>query len=93
MKQSCIVATDLCNLGLLIPYTLTGMNPYDMREMCEKPPLCYDFDNVATYLERPEVIETLGVKGHKWSDCDHVVALPFELVRLPLFPHCFPTVF
>jgi|EP01046_Picozoa_sp_COSAG06_P018434 carboxypeptidase C (cathepsin A) len=51
-----------------------------MREKCEKPPLCYDFSNVATYLERPEVVETLGVKGHKWSDCDHIVALPFELL-------------
>lgn len=78
--ESCLVATDLCNLGLMIPYTLTGMNPYDMREKCEKPPLCYDFSNVATFLERPEVVKTLGVEGHKWSDCNHVVALPFELL-------------
>ena len=26
---ACLAATDMCNLGLLIPYTLTGMNPYD----------------------------------------------------------------
>lgn len=78
--ESCVVATDVCNLGLLIPYTLTGMNPYDMREKCEKPPLCYDFGNVAKYLARPEVVSTLGVQGHKWSDCDHIVALPFELL-------------
>ena len=25
--ESCVVATDVCNLGLMIPYTLTGMNP------------------------------------------------------------------
>eukprot|EP00967_Tisochrysis_lutea_P023080 scaffold26384_cov36-Tisochrysis_lutea.AAC.8 len=31
------------------------LNPYDMREKCAKPPLCYDFSNVATYLSRPEV--------------------------------------
>ena len=31
VAASCIVATDICNLGLLIPYTATGMNPYDMR--------------------------------------------------------------
>ena len=90
---ACLLATDTCNPGLLIPYTLTGMNPYDMRikcvvaalgprldgapdsvggpafhpgcltvvshcgasTRCAKPPLCYDFSNVATYLDRPEV--------------------------------------
>ena len=33
---------------------------------CAKPPLCYDFSNVATYLAKPEVQATLGVTGHKW---------------------------
>ena len=37
-RAACLVATDACNLGLLIPYTLTGMNPYDMRIKCAKPP-------------------------------------------------------
>jgi len=78
-RAACLVATDACNLGLLIPYTLTGMNPYDMRIKCAKPPLCYDFSNVATYLAKPEVQATLGVTGHKWADCDHAVALGFEL--------------
>jgi hypothetical protein len=49
------------------------------RMNCKVPPLCYDFSNVATYLERPEVVATLGVKGRKWSDCNHVVAIEFEL--------------
>jgi len=55
------------------------MNPYDMRVKCAKPPLCYDFSNVATYLARPEVQAKLGVTGHKWADCDRGVALGFEL--------------
>lgn len=75
---SCITATDLCNIGLMIPYTATGMNPYDMRIKCAKPPLCYDFSNVATFLDRPEVKQTLGVTK-KWSDCNHAVAMAFEL--------------
>jgi hypothetical protein len=33
---TCLAATELCNAGLLIPYTLTGMNPYDMRVKCAK---------------------------------------------------------
>jgi len=79
VEASCLVAIETCNAGLLIPYTLTGMNPYDMRAKCAKPPLCYDFSNVATYLDRPEVRSALGVGSRKWSDCNHVVALAFEL--------------
>jgi len=76
---ACLVATEICNLGLLIPYTATGMNPYDMRVKCAVPPLCYDFSNVAKYLALPSVQSALGVTGHKWSDCNHEVAIGFEL--------------
>jgi cathepsin A (carboxypeptidase C) len=78
---SCLAATETCNLGLLIPYTLTGMNPYDMRVQCAKPPLCYDFSNVGTYLAKPEVLAAIGVDGskHKWSDCNKLVTIGFEL--------------
>jgi len=79
VQASCIVATEVCNAGLLIPYTLTGMNPYDMRVKCAKPPLCYDFSNVGTYLDRPEVRSALGVGSRTWSDCNRAVALAFEL--------------
>jgi len=76
---TCLAAIEGCNMGLLIPYTLTGMNPYDMRIKCAKPPLCYDFSNVGTYLDRPEVRAALGVGDRKWSSCNHVVAIAFEL--------------
>eukprot|EP00992_Anisonema_acinus_P000799 TRINITY_DN10288_c0_g1_i2.p4 TRINITY_DN10288_c0_g1~~TRINITY_DN10288_c0_g1_i2.p4 ORF type:complete len:431 (-),score=106.72 TRINITY_DN10288_c0_g1_i2:1265-2557(-) len=76
---ACVLAIDICNLGLLEPYVLTGMNPYDMRVKCAVPPLCYDFSNVGTFLARPEVQAALGVTGHKWSDCNRAVALMFEL--------------
>jgi cathepsin A (carboxypeptidase C) len=79
VQATCIAAIESCNMGLLIPYTLTGMNPYDMRIKCAKPPLCYDFSNVGTYLDRPEVRATLGVGNRKWSDCNHLVAMAFEL--------------
>merc|ERR1711977_467363 len=79
VQATCIAAIESCNAGLLIPYTLTGMNPYDMRIKCAKPPLCYDFSNVGTYLGRPEVQKALGVGKRKWSDCNRAVALEFEL--------------
>lgn len=70
----------MCNAGLLLPYQATGLNPYDMREACAKPPLCYDFSNVGAYLRRPEVKAALGVDaGREWKDCNHAVALEFEL--------------
>ena len=37
-----------------------------MRIKCAKPPLCYDFSNVATYLEQPAVQKALGVTK-KWK--------------------------
>jgi len=76
---ACIEAIDICNIAEMTPYQLTGLNPYDMREACQVPPLCYDFSNVATYLKKSDVQAELGVTGHKWSDCNHVVAMAFEL--------------
>jgi len=77
---ACLLATDTCNAALLIPYTLTNKNPYDMRIKCAKPPLCYDFSNVGVYLERPEVKAALNVDAkRKWSDCNRAVAVGFEL--------------
>lgn len=58
---ACVLATDVCNAALLLPYQFTGMNPYDMREKCKVPPLCYNFSNVAAYLARADVRQTLGV--------------------------------
>jgi len=76
---ACITAIDVCNLAEMMPYQATGLNPYDMREKCAVPPLCYDFSNVATYLKKPDVMKELGVTGRKWKDCNHAVAMAFEL--------------
>jgi len=78
---TCVVATDTCNVGIMLPYEATGMNPYDMRIKCAVPSLCYDFSNVAKFLSRPEVLKTLGVDPSKakWQDCNRAVALEFEL--------------
>ena len=77
---ACLPVLEGCEMALEIPYTATGMNPYDMRVKCAKPPLCYDFSAVATYLDRDDVREALGVsKARKWSDCSRSVTLLFEL--------------
>jgi len=77
--SACLIAMDVCNLGLVEPYSLTGMNPYDMRVKCAVPPLCYDFSNVGKFLKKPDVIKYLGVQGHPWTDCNRAVAIEFEL--------------
>jgi len=75
----CVSATDVCNMGLLMPYELTGLNPYDMREKCKVPPLCYDFSMVKKYLDTDSVKQQLGTQDHKWEDCNKAVAIQFEL--------------
>eukprot|EP00756_Hemistasia_phaeocysticola_P022623 Hpha_TRINITY_DN15845_c1_g3::TRINITY_DN15845_c1_g3_i1::g.188504::m.188504/K13289/CTSA, CPY; cathepsin A (carboxypeptidase C) len=77
-QSQCTGAVSTCNLELVEPYSLTGLNPYDMRIKCAKPPLCYDFSNVATYLDRSEVQSALGVTGHSWSDCNTKVNRMFQ---------------
>jgi cathepsin A (carboxypeptidase C) len=54
------------------------MNPYDMREKCVVPPLCYDFSNVQKYLQRDDVRKILGARG-RWADCSKAVTVRFEL--------------
>lgn len=79
LNIGCMAASEACNIALVEPYTLTGMNTYDMRIKCAKPPLCYDFSNVGTYLDRPDVRKVLGVTStKKWESCNMGVNLDFQ---------------
>lgn len=51
-----------------------GLNQYDIRKKCEKPPLCYDFGDVAKFLNQKSVRAALGVtdKDRKWQECNMV---------------------
>lgn len=70
--EACYGAFITCNYAETVPYQLSGYNPYDMRIKCEKAPLCYDFSNVETYLNRDDVKETIGAKGD-WQSCNMIV--------------------
>lgn len=48
-------------------------NVYDIREPCSTPPLCYDFSQSDTFLNRADVQTVLGVTGRKWVECDKLV--------------------
>eukprot|EP00928_Gymnodinium_smaydae_P082751 TRINITY_DN66049_c0_g1_i1.p1 TRINITY_DN66049_c0_g1~~TRINITY_DN66049_c0_g1_i1.p1 ORF type:complete len:503 (+),score=134.05 TRINITY_DN66049_c0_g1_i1:77-1510(+) len=67
--SSCRSAYATCNYGELVPYQMTGYNPYDMRIKCEKPPLCYNFDTVEAFLNAPETQKQLGVTK-TWASCN-----------------------
>ncbi|CAE7260186.1 SCPL48 [Symbiodinium natans] len=75
--NACTTAYALCNYGELIPYQLTGHNPYDMRIKCEKPPLCYDFSAVEDFLNDKDTQAQLGV-SKKWGSCNRIVNLAFQ---------------
>jgi len=70
--EACVGAFIACNYAETVPYQLSGYNPYDMRIKCEKFPLCYDFGNVESFLNRDDVKETLGAQGN-WNSCNMVV--------------------
>merc|ERR1712100_627301 len=76
-NSACTTAYALCNYGELIPYQLTGYNPYDMRIKCEKPPLCYDFSSVDTFLNTAEVQKAIGATK-KWTSCNLLVNKAFS---------------
>ena len=74
----CIAAQELCNLSEMIPYQLTGQNPYDIRIPCAVPPLCYDMSNIGKYLNTQSVQAALGVKG-TWQSCNQAINIMFAL--------------
>ena len=41
-------------------------NVYDIREKCDKPPLCYDMSPADNILARDDIKEILGVSGRSW---------------------------
>mmetsp|Transcript_9348 Transcript_9348/g.15768 ORF Transcript_9348/g.15768 Transcript_9348/m.15768 type:complete len:173 (+) Transcript_9348:481-999(+) len=45
-------------------------NVYDIREGCEKVPLCYDFSPADNLLARNDIQKVLGVEGRKWTECN-----------------------
>jgi len=74
-KIACAAAYETCNSALMMPYQTTGMNPYDMRVKCAKPPLCYDFSGVGKFLARADVRTALNIRptAGQWQSCNFKV--------------------
>eukprot|EP00542_Grammatophora_oceanica_P009745 CAMPEP_0194036104 /NCGR_PEP_ID=MMETSP0009_2-20130614/8485_1 /TAXON_ID=210454 /ORGANISM="Grammatophora oceanica, Strain CCMP 410" /LENGTH=537 /DNA_ID=CAMNT_0038677719 /DNA_START=49 /DNA_END=1662 /DNA_ORIENTATION=+ len=81
-KFACQSAFYVCNLGLTSPYQATGLNPYDIREQCKVPPLCYDFSFVTKFMNSASTKEALHVntkKSHSWASCNMGINLKFHV--------------
>ena len=65
----CATAMSNCNVALIEPIQMVGINQYDIREKCKNPPLCYNFDAIDTYLNSKKVQKILGVSRH-WDNCN-----------------------
>jgi cathepsin A (carboxypeptidase C) len=77
-QAACGAAMEACALAFQVPYMATGLNPYDVRIKCEKPPLCYDMGNDVAFLNDKDVQKQLGV-NQKFSSCNLVVNKAFTL--------------
>jgi cathepsin A (carboxypeptidase C) len=78
---ACQSAFLLCNTGLMSPYQMTGLNPYDIRKPCEVPPLCYDFSRVGDFLNLESTKQALHVDeqhSHAWESCNFGINLKFH---------------
>ncbi|CAB9496976.1 Carboxypeptidase Y homolog A [Seminavis robusta] len=78
---ACQTAFVVCNMGLTSPYQMTGLNPYDIRKKCEKPPLCYDFSATSDWLNKQSTMKALGVDTshvHRWDSCNFGINMKFH---------------
>lgn len=77
---ACQTAFVVCNMGLVSPYQMTGLNPYDIRKKCEVPPLCYDFSHITKWLNLPSTRTALHVDkhSHRWESCNMGINLKFH---------------
>lgn len=46
-----------------------NFNVYDIRESCDKPPLCYDMSPADNLLAKKDIKKILGVSGRGWEEC------------------------
>jgi len=70
------VAIEVCNI---LMDTILGnpiaprFNVYDIREGCDKPPLCYDMSPADNLLAKADIKKVLGVSGRGWTECSNLV--------------------
>lgn len=88
---ACSVAYEGCNLAEVTPVQETGVNLYDIRIPCEKPPLCYDFSAEDKFLNLASTKAALGVDTSRtWQSCNMAVNAGFRKDWMQHFQVAFP---
>jgi len=63
------VALEYCQIfvtSILGNPLAPAFNVYDIREKCDKPPLCYDMSPADNLLMKKDIKKLLGVEGRSW---------------------------
>lgn len=79
-KAACLAAQTFCNAALVAPYSMSGLNVYDIRSKCEHWPMCYDFSHIEKFLRLESTLQKLHVssKSAKWQSCNMEVHAGFS---------------
>ena len=78
--DDCILATDICELCEVEPVIITtGINPYDIRELCTYKPLCYNFTDIDMFYNLNSTIQGLNATKSKWKECSRGVEYQLTL--------------
>jgi len=69
---ACQVAQNFCNMALIVPFTASGLNMYDIRKKCENGSLCYDFDNIVKFMRLESTRKALHIsdESSEWATCN-----------------------
>lgn len=60
--EACQIMTEVILGNPVAP----RFNVYDIREKCDKPPLCYDMSPADNLLAKDDIKKVLGVEGRGW---------------------------
>jgi len=87
-------ASQVCPgiMGAVLNYA-GNLNVYNIDLQCNPEPLCYDFTNITTYLNDPNVQQNLGVasQGITWQTCNYQVNEAFGIDVIESFRYEIPS--
>ncbi|OMH82797.1 Carboxypeptidase Y [Zancudomyces culisetae] len=77
---ACVPPSQYCNSNMMMPYYNAGLNPYDVRVMCEGGNLCYPItQNIEKFLNHPHIQRELGSDVSTFELCSQKVYSGFLL--------------
>lgn len=80
VPEMCATAQTFCDEYLIAPYSLGGLNPYDIRLPCGDSDLCYDFTHIEKFLRLDSTRQALNVRedSRPWESCNMEVNADFS---------------